>query len=138
MRYTLLIFLLTIVSPMQAQQLDSLFNRLPLDTVLVARVDALDSIQHSFYGKSDSLKQEYKSKFNSIDSTRAGLQSKIDSLNTLQLPTDKYTHKLDSVIQQREKAVASLNDKMDDLKSKATDKINKLELSPSCKVKPMH
>jgi hypothetical protein len=135
MRYALLIFLLSVVASLQAQQVDSLLNRLSLDSIPVAKTDALDSIQYSFYGKSDSLKLEYKSKFNSIDSTRNGLQAKIDSLNALQLPTDKYTHKLDSVMQQREKAVASLNEKMNDLKSKATDKINKLELSPELQSK---
>lgn len=135
MRYALLIFLLSVAASLQAQQVDSLLNRLSPDSVHVTQADALDSIQYSFYGKSDSLKLEYKSKFNSIDSTRTRLLSKIDSLNALQLPTDKYTHKLDSVIQQREKAVASLNEKVDGLKSKATDKIYKLELSPELQSK---
>jgi hypothetical protein len=130
MRYAFLIFLLSVAASLQAQQVDSLLNRLSPDSIHVTQADALDSIQSSFYGTSDSLKHEYKSKFNSIDSTRTGLQAKIDSLNKLQLPTDKYTHKLDSVMYQREKAVSSLNEKMDALKSKATDKINKLELSP--------
>jgi hypothetical protein len=135
MRYALLIFLSSVVASLQAQQADSLLTKLSLDSISVTKTDALDSIQYSFYSKSDSLRSEYKSKFNSIDSTRNGLQTKIDSLNALQLPTDKYTHKLDSVMHQREKAVSSLNEKMDGLKSKATDKIDKLELSPELQSK---
>ncbi len=135
MRYLFLISLLSVAVSLQAQQVDSLLNRLSLDSIPGAKADALDSIQYSFYGKSDNLKLEYKSKFDAIDSTRTGLQTKIDSLNALLLPTAVYTHKLDSVVQQRKKAVASLNEKMDDLKSKTTDKINKLELSPELQSK---
>ncbi|HEY9046812.1 MAG TPA: hypothetical protein VIN08_12995 [Ohtaekwangia sp.] len=131
MRYALLILLLVFAASLRAQQLDSLSRELAaLDTAITPRHDALDSIEYSFYHKSDSLKGEYKSKFASLDSSKNALEHKIDSLQSLQLPTEKYTHKLDSVLQQREKAVGSLNSKIDELKSKATDKINKLELSP--------
>jgi hypothetical protein len=96
--FALLTFLVFVVLFLQAQQVDSLFNRLSLDSIPVAKADVLDSIQYSFYGESDSL-------------------------NRLQLPTNKYAHKLDSLMQQREKAVASLNEKMDSLKSKATESV---------------
>ncbi|SKC88772.1 hypothetical protein [Ohtaekwangia koreensis] len=135
MRFWLIILLLLVVASLQAQQQDSLLNALKLDSLSIPKMDALDSIQNSFYARSDSLKLEYKSKFASIDSSRSGLQEKIDSLKSLQLPADKYTQKLDSVLQQREKVVGSLNSKIDGLKSNATNKINKLELSPELQEK---
>ncbi len=135
MHYLFLIFLLSVAVSLQAQQVDSLLNRLSLDSIPGAKADALDSIQYSFYTKSDSLKLEYKSELASIDSSRSGLQGQIDSLKSLQLPADKYTQKLDSVLQQREKTVASLNSKIEGLKSNVTGKINKLELSPELQEK---
>ncbi|WP_333821101.1 hypothetical protein [Ohtaekwangia sp.] len=131
MRFTLILILLVFAVSLRAQQLDSLSRELAaLDTAASPRLDALDSIEYSFYHQSDSLKGEYKNKFASLDSSKNALQHKIDSLQSLQLPTDKYTHALDSVLQKRDQAVGSLDSKMNALKSKATEKINKLELSP--------
>ncbi len=79
MRYLFLVSLLSVAAALQAQQVDSLLNRLSLDSIPGAKADALNSIQYSFHTKFDSLKLEYKSKFASIDSSRSGLQ---ECLNT--------------------------------------------------------
>ncbi|MBT1689158.1 hypothetical protein [Dawidia soli] len=90
----------------------------------------LDSVQHDFYASSDSLKNAFRGKFAGLDSAQAGTQHILDSLQALQLPHEEYVQKLDSIRQKRESEIQSLNQKMEGLKSKATGRINSLELPP--------
>ncbi len=90
----------------------------------------LDSIKYNFYQKSDSLKQSFHQRFSSLDSGNNDLQHKVDSLTSLNLPTEKYTHKIDSIAGKQQEAAAALNGKLEDLKKKSLGKIDGLELSP--------
>jgi hypothetical protein len=87
-------------------------------------------MQNSFYASSDSLKQSFGSRFATLDSTKNDLQHKVDSLKSLNLPTEKYTHKLDSIAGKQREAAALLDSKLEDLKKKSVGQIDKLELSP--------
>lgn len=132
MRSRLPVLLLFLIFPawLQAQKMDSLLtSKLGLDSLKIPQ-NPLDSVQFSFYSKADSLKHDARGKLADLDSSKRKIQSKIDSLQSLQLPTGKYTAKLDSINQKREKIVATLNEKIGDLKSKTLDKINNLELPP--------
>jgi hypothetical protein len=121
-----LAFLLIVPGYLHAQELGGLST----GQILSMPKNPLDSVQHSFYSKADSFKQQYHQKLSRIDSSKTRLQSKIDSLTSLRLPTGKYTAKLDSLNQKREKLVGSLNDKIGELKSKTLGKINNLQLPP--------
>jgi hypothetical protein len=134
MRWMLFILFLTVTIALQGQSQDSLFT-FSQDSLLTPYQHKLDSIQNTFYRQSDSLKVAFKRKFSTLDSSRAPLQSKVDSLKNLQLPTEKYTHQLDSINQQQEKLVASLNKKMEDLKSKTLVRIKDLNLPPELQEK---
>ena len=137
MRFRLpaLVFFLTVSACLQAQKMDSLVaNRLNFDSLKMPQ-SPLDSVQVSFYGKADSLKQEYRGKLAGLDSSKRKIQTKIDSLQSLKLPTGKYTAKLDSIDQKRQQVVSTLNDKIGNLKSKSLEKINNLDLPPELKEK---
>jgi hypothetical protein len=134
-RLFILTILLSASGHIKAQKMDSLLaNTLNFDSLQIPQ-NPLDSVQLSFYSKADSLKQEYRQKLAGLDSSKRRIQSRIDSLASLQLPTGKYTAKLDSLNQKRERLVGSLNEKIGDLKSKTLGKINNLELPPELKEK---
>jgi hypothetical protein len=63
----------------------------------------------------------------------AKLKGKIDSLQSLRLPTNKYTSKLDSLNQLRQNAQQKYNGKLEALKAKTTGKLNNLDLPPEYK-----
>lgn len=106
-------------------------------------VDKADSIQLHYQAKTDSLKNALKlssslptdtlnqltNKTKSIeDSLRryttipdTGLQRKLDSLQSLNLPQDKYKQKADSLVNAYETKAA---EKVSNLKSKITDKLS--------------
>lgn len=136
MRFRLLLLLAVLSRVLHAQQDDgSLLPQIQADSLLAPKQDKLDSIQQSFYEESNRLKASGKARLASIDSSQARVQHSIDSLQSLQMPTEKYTRKLDSLTQQREKTVATLNQKMEDLKSKTTGRINDLKLPPKLQEK---
>ncbi|SHH15791.1 hypothetical protein SAMN04488109_2929 [Chryseolinea serpens] len=114
---------------------DSLREFLPKDTLLQKSHHKVDSIQASFYHGADSLKGIYQRPISKLDSVQNKLQHRLDSLTTLNLPTGKVTHALDSVNQLREKTVASFNEKLNTLKGKTTGKLEQLELPPQLKDK---
>lgn len=58
------------------------------------------------------------------------LNRTVDSLRSLDLPAQHYTHKLDSLNQARQKATADFNGKLESLKSKTTGKLNEITLPP--------
>jgi hypothetical protein len=70
---------------------------------------------------SDTLKSKITQKF-SADSLN--YQSKIDSLKNLRLPTEKYTHKLDSIHQKKTALLAEVQAKKDALYSKTKGKLD--------------
>lgn len=131
MRYLLIFAFIVVVSAAVAQTPDSVLNRLNervnIDPLKLP--DArLDSIQTCFYKGADSLKSEYRARLAKLDSSKNGLQSKIDSLSSLNLPADKYTAKLDSVNNKYNETVSSLNSRMEELKSNTVGKVQDLQL----------
>jgi hypothetical protein len=134
MRYPLLLTLILLASGAFAQKADSVLNRVEeringIDSLKVPKTP-LDSIQNSFYKGADSLKAEYHNKLAKLDASKNKLQSKIDSLNSVGLPTEKYTAKLDSVNAKYSETVTSLNNKIEKLKSNTVGKVKDLQLPP--------
>jgi hypothetical protein len=107
-------------------KIDSL--KLPSDSTARIAYHKADSIRSGFQSKVDSLQLAYKKPFDKIDASTKSLQHKIDSLQTLKLPTDKLTTKLDSVKNLSTKKIAELNQKVEKLKGKATESLKSLNL----------
>ena len=101
-----------------------------INTLLQTPQNKIDSIESAFYGQSDSLKQQIKSKLSGIDALSKKLQHQKDSVGALNLPTEKYTRKIDSLNQKRTAAVTELNQKVDKLKSNTLGKLKDLDLGP--------
>ncbi|HRE68679.1 MAG TPA: hypothetical protein PLM56_17480 [Cyclobacteriaceae bacterium] len=130
----LLVFLLA--GSVQAQQLDSLFNklnpdslfRLKPDTLLTTKIKKADSITLAFQSEVDSIQQGYQNEINHLNATRNKLQSKIDSLNNLTVPTEKLTKQIDSVNQLQTQKLNEVNTKVNNLKTKATKSLDEINL----------
>jgi hypothetical protein len=136
MRYRLVFALFLIAFSLRAQVGDTLrIPALPIDSISARYLDKFDSIQSGFYHDADSLKQSVQSMFVSLDTSRDAIQSKIDSLQHLQLPTGELTTKLDSIQNKRTELVQSLNQKVEDLKSKTISRVNDLTLPPELQSK---
>ncbi len=130
MKFRLIILCILTTNLAMAQQWDSLNFALPADTLLQKSIQKADSITLSFQSKADSLNNLYQNQVSKIDGERSQLQSKIDSLNNLKLPTEKLTYKLDSLNQLKDRQLSSLTKKVEDLKSKATEGLNEVQLPP--------
>ncbi len=130
----LLVFL--IACSAQAQQVDSLFSklnpdslfRLKPDTLLTSKIKKADSVALAFQSKADSIQNNYKQQVNSINAKRNKLQSKIDSLNNLKIPSEKLTKQVDSLNQMQTQKLNEVNAKINALKSKATNSLNEINL----------
>lgn len=109
-------------------QLDSL--SIPGDSTARVAIQKADSIRTRFQSSVDSLQDSYTSSLSKIDVQRNALQQKIDSLQNLKLPTDKLTHKMDSLANLRPKELEKMTQKMEALKSKATQSLNEVNLPP--------
>lgn len=129
MKSLLTILLFGVIATAHAQQ-DSTFVILPTDTLTIRSIQKADSITLAFQSRADSLNALYQGQFSKIDSARNKIQSGIDSLSSLNLPTDKLTKKLDSLNQARSEKTAALTRKMDDLKTKATTGLKEVQLPP--------
>lgn len=130
------VFLIT--SAAQAQQVDSLLNKLnpdslftlKADTLLSSKIQKADAITRAFHSGMDSVKADYQKQISTINNARTKVQHKLDSLNNLQLPTQKLTQQLDSLNRlQTEKLQAAIT-KINNLKSKATRSLDTIQLPP--------
>jgi hypothetical protein len=112
---------------------DSL-TRLPqLPDSLLPSYKKVDSIRNDFNEQAGKIKNEYDSTLTDIESEKAKLTGAIDSLQKLNLPTDSYTKKLDSLNQKQLATTSQFNSKMTELKSKTTGKLDALDLPPQYK-----
>lgn len=110
---------------------DSLQSKLPqLPDSLLPSYEKLNSIRNSFNNEADSLKTGYQKSVSKLDAVTNKLNRSKDSLQNLSLPTDKYTHKIDSVAGLRQKTIADFNSRASALKAKTTDKLKGLDLPP--------
>ncbi len=136
MRLLLATIFLLILGKASAQILpaDSLINSLSdADSLITKPQEKLDSINTGFQQKSDSLQQELQDGLSKIENAKASVQSKIDSLSGLNLPTEKYTAKLDSLNGEANELVSSVNGKLEKLKTSTLGKVNELQLPPELK-----
>ena len=79
----------------------------------------------SFQSKADSLNALYQNQFSKIDYSRNQIQSKIDSISNLKLPTERLTRKLDSLNQLKNEKIESFIRKIEDLRLKAMNELDK-------------
>jgi predicted nucleic acid-binding Zn-ribbon protein len=100
------------------------------DSVLLKPEQKLNDLEQHFYRTSDSLKLTFKSKLSGLDKAGTSTQHQIDSLTSLHLPTEKYTHRLDSINQEKNAAVHSLDEKINSLKSKTTGQLKQFNFPP--------
>ncbi|MEJ0055092.1 MAG: hypothetical protein WDN75_05215 [Bacteroidota bacterium] len=61
------------------------------DTTSAKAMHKVDSIRSNFQASADSLQRVYGKPINKMDSVGRGLQHRIDSLNSLRLPTGRLT-----------------------------------------------
>jgi hypothetical protein len=90
----------------------------------------VDSIRNDFNYEADSLRNGFQKSTGAIDAETAKVQYAIDSLNSLQLPSNKLTHKLDSLSTARKNVENDFNAKGDKIKSKYIGKLDKVEMTP--------
>ena len=113
------------------QKISSIPTGLPqLPDSLLPAYNKVNAIRHEFNEKADSLKNEYQTAISKIDKQTHKINNTIDSLEHLKLPTGKYTGKLDSLNQIRQKKTAEITSKVDALKAKTTGKLKGLDLPP--------
>jgi hypothetical protein len=112
-----------------AQTGDSLAVAMP-DSLYKKQLHELDSVQQSTKLEFSKLKNEYDSIGRQFENPLAKLQHQADSARNLNLPTNQYTKKIDSLTQLRDGHLAGVKNKADILKQKSTQKINSLKLPP--------
>ena len=95
----------------------------------------LDSIHTAVESRIDSITHAYTGVLNKIQSSVNGYQKKLDSLQFINLPTDRLTSKIDSLSRLLSTTKADLNKKLEDIKAKATDRINAMDLPPELEEK---
>jgi hypothetical protein len=130
----LLLFLTNSLS--RAQQLDSVLNKLNPDSLFTLKTDTLlsnkirkaDSVTRAFQSGVDSVYADYQKQISTINNTRNKLQHKMDSLNKLQLPTQKLTKQLDSLNQLQTQKLQAATTKINNLKAKATKSLDTIQL----------
>jgi hypothetical protein len=114
----------------RAIERDSLVKLPELPDSLKSQWHQVDSIRNNFNADASKIQGEYDNTINSIDRETAAVNTTIDSLNNLQLPTSHLTKKLDSLNAKRAQATSTLNSKLESLKSKTVGKLDQIELTP--------
>ncbi len=109
-------------------QLDSI--SIPGDSIARVAIQKAESIRSGFQSSVDSLQNSYTSSLSKIDAQLNTVQQEIDSLQSHQLPTDKLTHKMDSLTSLRPKELEKMTQKMAELKSKANKELGEVNLPP--------
>lgn len=130
-KFTLLsVSILIFNQALAQQQPNSWLFSAPADTLALNSIYKADSIALTFQTKADSLNAEYQAQLSKITSAQIRLQSQADSLNNLQLPTDKITKKIDSLQLIKNENLGFLTTKVNELKSKTTEAFSSINLPP--------
>ena len=104
------------------QKISSIPTEFPqLPDSLLPSYNKLNFIRNDFNQKADSVENEYQKTISKIDAQTNKINGSIDSLQNLKLPVNRYTKKLDSLNQVRQKKMAEITSKVDALKAKTTD-----------------
>ncbi|HMI67905.1 MAG TPA: hypothetical protein VK517_17810, partial [Cyclobacteriaceae bacterium] len=106
-----------------------------VQTRIINKVDSIANLPSRVTHFSDSLKPALSKYNRKLDSIKGKLKHRIDSLQTLNLPTSQYTHLLDSVeragplndVKQAEGRLASLERKANEPVTKLNAEIGKIE-----------
>ncbi len=107
--------------------------KLPGDSTVRASYLKVDSIRSGFQSKADSLQLAFQKPLNKLNEVKGSLQKKIDSLQTLKLPTIGLTKKLDSVSNLGKQKLGEMKNEVEKIKNKATSSLNSLDLPPEVK-----
>jgi len=108
---------------------DGLKNSILTDTI--ASINRhLDSIQYNLNSKVDNITHSYTKVLTKIQSSAEHYQRKIDSLQSLKLPTDEYKAKMDSLSQKLTSVQQDLSNRIEGIKQKATEKIKSIQYPP--------
>ena len=127
----LLILLVIAHLSAHSQVPDSL--QLPLDSLVQAKLELLDSIHQQTEAQLQRLKQEYDSVNAGLTLYQQKLQLTIDSLNRVGLPAERMVQKLDSVNQLKGEKLAAIQSAAEELKRKTIGRIEALELPDELK-----
>lgn len=109
------------------QKFSQLHDSLPTATGMRS-FQKIDSIRLDFNNTADSIKVQYENEVSKIEAQVNKLNTGIDSLQRLNLPTGKYAKSLDSLNQLRQNTDAKFTSKLNALKAKTTGKLNALDL----------
>lgn len=109
-------------------QVDSANFALALDS-LPLRLQ-VDSIQHQARSRIDSLTNRMQQPLSELQALKQKYMGVTDSLNRLQLSTQKYTQHIDSLTQSIERMQEKYLKKVDAIRSEAMEKVNGLALPP--------
>ena len=90
----------------------------------------IDSLRNGFNLAADTIHTKYQETIVKVDAETNQLNGTIDSLNRLQLPTERYTKRLDSLNSLRKTTESKFTSRLNALKAKTTDKLNALDLPP--------
>jgi hypothetical protein len=143
-RLTIILLFLLGGSGLNAQTIDSLLQKFDLsDSLKYLSVDSLDrqalytldSIQIAAGNSFDNLKSSYDSINSAAIKEISTIQSRLDSVKNLNLPTTRLTARLDSLIQWKDAKLDSIRAKVDALKGKVEEKIESLALTDELKDK---
>ncbi|MEO7992226.1 MAG: hypothetical protein ABI663_21940 [Chryseolinea sp.] len=118
-------------------QFDSLKVSMPslsIDT-LTTLTGKIDSIEASTRGRIDSVTQYYTKATAKVNGLKSHYQQKIDSLSHLNLPTEKYAKKVDSLQNELTAVKQKVEDRIQSIKQKTTEKLNSIPLPPELQAK---
>ncbi|MCE7864718.1 MAG: hypothetical protein DYG99_14345 [Bacteroidetes bacterium CHB5] len=136
MKQVLFLWVFLITGAAQAQQVDSLLSKLnpgslfalKADTLLTSKIQKADSVTSAFQSRADSVKADYQKQISTINNARTKVQQKIDSLNKLQIPTQRLTQQLDSLNHLQTEKLQVATTKINNLKTKVTQSLNAIQL----------
>jgi len=111
---------------------DPLISTDSVNPMLSARLDSLERSATSTYS---SLKNKYDSVINIADVARSQFQKKIDTLQSLRLPTIKFSAKVDSIDAWKNAKMKTITSRVDSLTNGLRNKIESLELPPELAAK---
>lgn len=121
-----------IVNPeMPPQKPDSLMEQYGL----MKLPEQIDSLYTTFMQETDSLKSAFQTKLSEFSNSRSHLQQLSDSLLSINLPTDKVTQKVDSLVSIQKKILADLDAKIQNLKDNTIGRLEELDLPEGMQTK---
>lgn len=109
-------------------QSDTTKHKFTIDSLQSIEFKKFDSLQQQTEIHYRALKNEYDSINSTYDSITTNIQNHIDSLSNLDQPVGKITSKVDSINSVKEEKLFAIKQKTEDVKKKAKEKIDQLNL----------